>query len=164
MVETAARQSKATSYSLFPRIVRSFHTNDRMEMVNRRGHLPNVTRCFRLETIWSPSYFPSYFLKGRIWKWQSARHVGATLFLKTVIPTLQLTKRYVGQEPTSPVTVIMTLELLWERLRGDYRRAFCRGLSGECDAGARCRSRLKNVDGRKQLVPAALSLFKHFIG
>ena len=30
----------------------------------------------------------------------------ATLFLENIVPTLQLTKRFVGQEPLSPVTSV----------------------------------------------------------
>ncbi len=63
------------------------------------SHLPNVTVLPR-ETTW-PCDFPIILLKEKVdlevAKVQAT--LDATLFLENIVPTLQLTKRYVGQEP-----------------------------------------------------------------
>jgi len=143
LVETAARQSSHLYVFVVSEDRSFFNTNDRMEMVKRGvSHLPNVTVLPTRDYMVSSATFPSYFLKEKadleVAKVQAT--LDATLFLENIVPTLQLTKRYVGQEPLSPVTSVYNDA----RLRAsDYRQTFCRGRSGECDAGARCHSRQK---------------------
>lgn len=76
----------------------------------KRGvsHLPNVTVLPTRDYMVSSATFPSYFLKEKadleVAKVQAT--LDATLFLENIVPTLQLTKRFVGQEPLSPVTSV----------------------------------------------------------
>ena len=74
-----------------------------MEMVKRGvSHLPNVTVLPTRDYMVSSATFPSYFLREggfEVAKVQAT--LDATLFLENIVPTLQLTKRFVGQEPLS---------------------------------------------------------------
>ena len=109
LVETAASQSSHLYVFVVSEDRSFFNTNDRMEMVKRGvSHLPNVTVLPTRDYMVSSATFPSYFLKEKadleVAKVQAT--LDATLFLENIVPTLQLTKRYVGQEPLSPVTSV----------------------------------------------------------
>ena len=167
LVETAASQSSHLYVFVVSEDRSFFHTNDRMEMVKRGvSHLPNVTVLPTRDYMVSSATFPSYFLKEKA-DLEVAK-VQATL--ENIVPTLQLTKRYVGQEPLSPVTSVYNDAL---------RAAFGSGLDlviidrlsarDEVVSATRVRAAIqdKNVDELKLLVPATTYHYleeKHFIG
>ncbi|EOL45747.1 [citrate (pro-3S)-lyase] ligase [Enterococcus caccae] len=71
-------------------------------------HLSNVVVLPTREYMVSSATFPSYFLKNQA-KENIARvqaELDATLFKEKIAPVLNITKRFVGEEPLSPVTNI----------------------------------------------------------
>ena len=173
LVETAASQSSHLYVFVVSEDRSFFHTNDRMEMVKRGvSHLPNVTVLPTRDYMVSSATFPSYFLKEKadleVAKVQAT--LDATLFLENIVPTLQLTKRYVGQEPLSPVTSVYN-DALRTAFGKDLELVIIDRLSAgdEVVSATRVRAAIqyKNVDELKQLVPATTYHYleeKHFIG
>jgi len=80
-----------------------FPAADRLELV-RRGteDLPNVDVVPGGDYIISRATFPAYFLQGD--PEQARCDLELTLFGKRIAPALGITRRFVGQEPYSPVT------------------------------------------------------------
>ena len=173
LVETAASQSSHLYVFVVSEDRSFFHTNDRMEMVKRGvSHLPNVTVLPTRDYMVSSATFPSYFLKEKadleVAKVQAT--LDATLFLENIVPTLQLTKRYVGQEPLSPVTSVYN-DALRAAFGSDLELVIIDRLSAgdEVVSATRVRAAIqdKNVDELQQLVPATTYHYleeKHFIG
>ena len=173
LVETAASQSSHLYVFVVSEDRSFFNTNDRMEMVKRGvSHLPNVTVLPTRDYMVSSATFPSYFLKEKadleVAKVQAT--LDATLFLENIVPTLQLTKRYVGQEPLSPVTSVYN-DALRAAFGKDLELVIIDRLSAgdEVVSATRVRAAIqsKNVDELKQLVPATTYHYleeKHFIG
>ena len=173
LVETAASQSSHLYVFVVSEDRSFFNTNDRMEMVKRGvSHLPNVTVLPTRDYMVSSATFPSYFLKEKadleVAKVQAT--LDATLFLENIVPTLQLTKRFVGQEPLSPVTSVYN-DALRDAFGSDLELVIIDRLSvrEEVVSATRVRAAIqdKNVDELKQLVPATTYHYleeKHFIG
>ena len=173
LVETAASQSSHLYVFVVSEDRSFFNTNDRMEMVKRGvSHLPNVTVLPTRDYMVSSATFPSYFLKEKadleVAKVQAT--LDATLFLENIVPTLQLTKRFVGQEPLSPVTSVYN-DALRAAFGKDLELVIIDRLSvrEEVVSATRVRATIqdKNVDELKQLVPATTYHYleeKHFIG
>ena len=173
LVETAASQSSHLYVFVVSEDRSFFNTNDRMEMVKRGvSHLPNVTVLPTRDYMVSSATFPSYFLKEKadleVAKVQAT--LDATLFLENIVPTLQLTKRFVGQEPLSPVTSVYN-DALRAAFGSDLELVIIDRLSAgdEVVSATRVRAAIqdKNVDELKQLVPATTYHYleeKHFIG
>ena len=173
LVETAASQSSHLYVFVVSEDRSFFNTNDRMEMVKRGvSHLPNVTVLPTRDYMVSSATFPSYFLKEKadleVAKVQAT--LDATLFLENIVPTLQLTKRFVGQEPLSPVTSVYN-DALRAAFGKDLELVIIDRLSAgdEVVSATRVRAAIQdnNVDELKQLVPATTYHYleeKHFIG
>lgn len=80
-----------------------FPAADRLELVRRgTAHLPNVDVVPGGDYIISRATFPAYFLQGD--PEQARCDLELTLFGKRIAPALGITRRFVGQEPYSPVT------------------------------------------------------------
>lgn len=82
-----------------------FSFADRFEMVQRGiAHLPNVTALPTGPYLLSSKTFPTYFLENR----ENATHIQCLLdieiFVKYYVPRFNITTRYVGAEPISPMT------------------------------------------------------------
>ena len=173
LVETAASQSSHLYVFVVSEDRSFFNTNDRMEMVKRGvSHLPNVTVLPTRDYMVSSATFPSYFLKEKadleVAKVQAT--LDATLFLENIVPTLQLTKRFVGQEPLSPVTSVYN-DALRAAFGKDLELVIINRLSAgdEVVSATRVRAAIQdnNVDELKLLVPATTYHYleeKHFIG
>ena len=173
LVETAASQSSHLYVFVVSEDRSFFNTNDRMEMVKRGvSHLTNVTVLPTRDYMVSSATFPSYFLKEKadleVAKVQAT--LDATLFLENIVPTLQLAKRFVGQEPLSPVTSVYN-DALRAAFGKDLELVIIDRLSvrEEVVSATRVRATIqdKNVDELKQLVPATTYHYleeKHFIG
>lgn len=84
-----------------------FSAVDRMNMVKLgTKDLENVVVLPTLNYMVSQATFPSYFLKERSPEkkaWHQAR-LDATLFKEKIAPVLNISTRFVGEEPFSPVT------------------------------------------------------------
>ena len=80
-----------------------FPAADRLELVRRgTADLPNVDVVPGGDYIISRATFPAYFLQGD--PEQARCDLELTLFGKRIAPALGITRRFVGQEPYSPVT------------------------------------------------------------
>ncbi len=83
----------------------SFSADDRIEMVRLgTAHLPGVSVLPTGPYLISSATFPTYFLDNR----ESVTHIQCLLdieiFVKYYVPRLNITTRYVGTEPISPIT------------------------------------------------------------
>ncbi len=82
-----------------------FSSDDRIEMVRKgTAHLPNVNVLPTGPYLISSATFPTYFLADR----ESASQIHCLLdievFVKYYVPRFNITTRYVGTEPISPMT------------------------------------------------------------
>jgi [citrate (pro-3S)-lyase] ligase len=85
----------------------SFPFKHRFELVKQgTAHLDNVTVIRSGDYAVSPATFPSYFMKGAsVEKIASIQaRLDVTLFANLFVPTLQISKRFVGTEPYCAVT------------------------------------------------------------
>lgn len=82
-----------------------FTARDRYEMVARGVEdLENVTVLHTGEYLLSAATFPTYFLKDRENATRVRCEVDIAVFLRYIVPRLNITHRYVGEEPLSPMT------------------------------------------------------------
>ncbi|MDR2832336.1 MAG: [citrate (pro-3S)-lyase] ligase [Streptococcaceae bacterium] len=109
LVEDAAKISKQVYIFVVSEDVSEISFKDRFQMVQLgTKHLSNVKVLETREYMVSSATFPSYFLKDKaqlaVAKTQAM--MDAKLFLERIAPTLNITQRFVGEEPFSPVTNI----------------------------------------------------------
>ena len=82
-----------------------FSAKDRYEMVaSGVSDLKNVTVLQTGEYLLSAATFPTYFLKDRENATRVRCEVDIEVFLRYIVPRLNITRRYVGDEPLSPMT------------------------------------------------------------
>ncbi len=83
----------------------SFSADDRFEMVRQgTAHLPNVTVLPTGPYLISSATFPTYFLSDRESATQIQCLLDIEIFIKYYAPRFNITARYVGTEPISPMT------------------------------------------------------------
>ncbi|OFI46487.1 [citrate (pro-3S)-lyase] ligase [Floricoccus penangensis] len=109
LIETAASQSEHVYVFVLSEDKSYFSTKDRVAMVELgTAHLDNVTVLPTADYIVSSATFPSYFLKDEaeldIARKQAS--LDAKLFKDRIAKTLNISKRFVGEEPYSAVTEI----------------------------------------------------------
>lgn len=109
LVETAAKANRQVYVFVVSEDRSEFTTKERLELVKLGvAHLDNVTVVPTNDYLVSSATFPSYFLKDRaeadLAKVQA--RFDAALFKEKIAPVLNITKRYVGEEPFSKVTEI----------------------------------------------------------
>jgi len=108
LVKTAAAGSERVVLFVVREEASSFPFDVRLRLV-REGvsALPNVLVLPGSDYIISRATFPTYFLKDRAGE-AAAIHarLDADLFARRIAPAIGATRRYVGQEPYSPVTEI----------------------------------------------------------
>lgn len=120
--------------------------------------LKNVVVLPTREYIVSSATFPSYFLKDQaraaVAKVQAK--LDAALFKNRIAPILEITKRFVGEEPLSPVTELYNQAMKDSFLDNlDLVILPRKQVSGEVISASRVRSLLKQKDEQtlKKLVP-----------
>ena len=109
LVETAAAQSEHVYIFVVSEDVSYFSTEDRLAMVKLGvSHLDNVTVLPTNSYMVSSATFPSYFLKedAELDVASTQAKLDAQLFKDKIAKDLNITKRYVGEEPYSEVTEI----------------------------------------------------------
>lgn len=108
LVKTAAAGSRRVVLFVVREEASSFPFDVRFRLV-REGvsALPNVLVLAGSDYIISRATFPTYFLKDRAGE-AAAIHarLDADLFARRIAPAIGATRRYVGEEPYSPVTEI----------------------------------------------------------
>ena len=82
-----------------------FPTNIRQELVKKGvEHLNNVVVFQGENYVISPATFPRYFMKEYDDSVKSQTRLDVKIFAEHIVPTLGITRRYVGEEPYCPVT------------------------------------------------------------
>lgn len=109
LVETAAAKSDHVYVFVLSEELSEFTSEERMNLVKQGvKHLTNVTVLPTQQYLVSQATFPAYFLKDKaelsIAKVQAT--LDARLFKEEIAPILMIEKRYVGEEPYSPVTEV----------------------------------------------------------
>ncbi len=109
LVATAAKQNEHVYVFVLSEELSEFSSAERMSLVKQGvAHLANVTVLPTQQYLVSQATFPAYFLKDKaelsIAKTQAA--LDAHLFKERIAPILGIKKRYVGEEPYSPVTEV----------------------------------------------------------
>ena len=105
LVENAARESDLVYIFILKSEMTLFNTKSRLEMVcNGVRHLKNVEVYLGGDYIISPSTFPLYFFKDLNKVSVAQMELDAQVFLKNFVPTLNISTRFVGEEPYSEMT------------------------------------------------------------
>jgi len=106
LIETAAAKNSRVFILAVQEDISVFPFDVRYRLIcEGTAHLPNVTVIPGGRYVVSSLTFPSYFTKDT----QLANAhcaIDVEIFLKHIVPTLGITKRYIGTEPFSPVTEI----------------------------------------------------------
>ena len=107
VVATAARECSRVFVLVLSEDKGCFSAKDRLEMVKRgTADLPNVTVLSTGPYLISSATFPTYFLKDRDQAPQIQCALDIEIFVRYFVPRLQIRRRYVGQEPLSPMTAM----------------------------------------------------------
>ena len=133
-----------------------FSAKDRLEMVKRGTRdLKNVTVLPTGPYLISSATFPTYFLKEREKATQIQCLLDIEIFAKYYAPKFNITRRYVGTEPLSPMTNQYN-QALRESLpgKGIALREISRLETDNAPISATTvRSCLQNADALRSLVP-----------
>ncbi len=105
LIEKAAKENDVVHLFILTEDKSEFSTYDRLAMVKLGvAHLHNVIVHEAGKYIISNATFPSYFIKGEERIVKAHAYLDLTLFSKYIAQTLNITCRYVGDEPFSNVT------------------------------------------------------------
>lgn len=105
LAERAARECDRVYLFVLSEDKSEFSAHDRLEMV-RLGvaDLSNVTVLETGPYLISRATFPTYFLEKREKADEARCEVDIAIFLNYIVPRLGISRRYVGEEPLSPLT------------------------------------------------------------
>ena len=107
LVETAAAECDWLYVFVLSEDGGWFSPQDRIEMVKRgTADLTNITVLPTDAYLISSATFPTYFLKDRDQSPQIQCALDIEIFARYFVPRLQIRRRYVGQEPISPMTAM----------------------------------------------------------
>jgi [citrate (pro-3S)-lyase] ligase len=105
LIEEAASKAKEVLVFIVEEDKSSFPFNCRYAMVKEGvSHLPNVKVIKGGEYIISAATFPSYFLRQEDERLKAYTTLDATIFGRYFCETLNITKRFIGEEPYCKVT------------------------------------------------------------
>ena len=105
LIETAAKECDRVYVFVLSEDRSEFSAEDRMEMVRRgTADLTNVTVLPTGPYLISSATFPTYFLKERAKAGQIQCLLDIEIFTKYYVPKFGIQRRYVGTEPSCPVT------------------------------------------------------------
>ncbi|MDN5998399.1 MAG: [citrate (pro-3S)-lyase] ligase [Lacticaseibacillus paracasei] len=114
LIETAAKANPVVYVFVLSAERSLFTADERLALVRKvAARWPNVVVLPTNDYMVSNTTFPSYFLKERADADVAAvqARLDAALFKQAIAPVLGITRRYVGEEPLSPVTAIYNREL-----------------------------------------------------
>ena len=111
LIETAAAQNNKVYVLVVQEDLSVFPFDVRFRLICQgTSHLPNVMVIPGGRYVVSSLTFPSYFTKDmQLANAHSA--IDVEIFLKHIVPTLGITRRYIGTEPFSPVTYIYNMTM-----------------------------------------------------
>lgn len=105
LIETAAKECDRLYVFVLSEDGGRFSPADRLKMVKRgTAHLPNVTVFPTGPYLISAATFPTYFLKDREHADIVQCQLDIEIFTRYFAPRLNISRRYVGTEPISPMT------------------------------------------------------------
>lgn len=105
LIETAARECERLYVFVLSEDKSRFCAADRLEMVRRgTADLPSVTVLPTGPYLISSATFPTYFLKEREKAGEIQCMLDIEIFVRYYAPRFNITRRYVGTEPLSPMT------------------------------------------------------------
>lgn len=105
LIETASKECDRLFVFVLSEDGGRFSPADRMEMVRQgTAHLPNVTVLPTGPYLISAATFPTYFLKDREQADIVQCQLDIEIFTRHFAPRLNISRRYVGTEPLSPMT------------------------------------------------------------
>ena len=156
LIETAAKECDRVYVFVLSEDKSYFSAKDRLEMVKRGTRdLKNVTVLPTGPYLISSATFPTYFLKEREKATQIQCLLDIEIFAKYYAPKFNITRRYVGTEPLSPMTNQYN-QALRESLpgKGIALREISRLETDNAPISATTvRSCLQNADALRSLVP-----------
>lgn len=105
LVESAAKQCDALYVFAVSEAGSLFTPAERYEMIARgTAHLPNVVLLHSEHYLVSRATFPAYFIRDEAHADGMRADLDIELFRTRIAPALNITKRFVGEEPFSPTT------------------------------------------------------------
>ncbi|MEJ1305346.1 [citrate (pro-3S)-lyase] ligase [Lacticaseibacillus sp. NRC_P2] len=114
LIEQAAKNNAVVYVFVLSAERSMFTATERLALVKKvAARWSNVVVLPTQDYMVSSTTFPSYFLKDRADAAIATAQAGldATLFKQRIAPILGITRRYVGEEPLSPVTAIYNQQL-----------------------------------------------------
>lgn len=114
LIEQAAKNNAVVYVFVLSAERSMFTATERLALVKKvAARWPNVVVLPTQDYMVSSTTFPSYFLKDRADAAIATAQAGldAALFKQRIAPILGITRRYVGEEPLSPVTAIYNQQL-----------------------------------------------------
>ncbi len=113
LIEEAAKECELLYVFVLSEDKSRFSAEERIEMVRRGTHdLKNVVVLPTGDYLISQKTFPTYFLKDRESVPNAQCELDIEIFTKHFAPRFNITRRYVGTEPNSPLTHAYNKELL----------------------------------------------------
>jgi [citrate (pro-3S)-lyase] ligase len=105
LIEKAASECEVVYVIVVSEDKSVFPTNIREELIKKGvAHLNNVVVFQGENYVISPATFPRYFMKEYDDSVKSQTKLDVKIFAEHIVPTLGITKRYVGEEPYCAVT------------------------------------------------------------
>lgn len=107
LIEKASKESDVLHVFVVSEDKSLFPAETRYELVKQGvKHLKNVVLHQGEDYIISSATFPSYFLKKQDEAVKTHTLLDIEIFTKYIVPALGINRRYVGEEPLCPVTVV----------------------------------------------------------
>ena len=105
LIETASKQCDALYVFVVSEQGSLFSPEERYAMIERgSAHVPNRILCRSDHYLVSRATFPAYFIRDEAHVDAVRADLDIELFRSRIAPALQITKRFVGEEPFSPTT------------------------------------------------------------
>lgn len=114
LIEKAASENEVVYVFVVEEDLSSFPYQIRLKLIKEGTvHLSNVIVVSTGPYIVSGATFPNYFLKNEKWSEisQKQAEIDVTIFAKYIVPTLEITKRYVGTENYCVTTAAYNLAM-----------------------------------------------------
>lgn len=113
LIETAAKECDFVFVFVLSEEKSFFSAEDRLSMVKKGvSDLPNVFVLPTKRYLVSAATFPTYFLKDRQKATEAFCDMDIAVFLEKFVPALSISVRYLGTEPSDPVTDAYNAALL----------------------------------------------------
>jgi len=160
LIETAASQCDWLHVFILSEDRSTFSAETRLELARRStGDLPNVTLHPTGDYLISYATFPRYFIKDASRVSDIQCQLDIEIFCRHFAPALNITRRYIGTEPLSPVTNAYNQQLKQELPKSGIQVLEIPRLeiSGVPVSASAVRAALEKGDfeGLKKLVPPA---------